>query len=105
MATKTPQAQTERDAFEGQFARESGLVDSNGFFIEDYFVQLVAYERKKTERSQAPFLLMLLRLEDKFYVQETNDFVTHLGAALTAGRRAPPARGSSPMRGLYERLP
>ena len=83
----------ERGQFEAQLARESGLLDSDDFFIEDYFVQLVAYERKKTERSQAPFLLMLLRLHDRFFVQEGNDFVSNLAAALSASTRETDVKG------------
>jgi lipopolysaccharide/colanic/teichoic acid biosynthesis glycosyltransferase len=80
-------------AFEAQMARESGLLDSDNFFIEDYFVQLVAYERKKTERSQAPFLLMLLRLHDRFFVVEDNDFVSRLAAALGSATRETDVKG------------
>lgn len=83
----------DRGLFEAQLARESGLIDSDNFFIEDYFVQLVAYERKKTERSQAPFLLMLLRLHDRFFVQEGNDFVSNLAAALSAATRETDVKG------------
>ncbi len=84
---------TDRSKFETRLARESGLLDSDNFFIEDYFVQLVAYERKKTERSQSPFLLMLLRLHDRFFVQESNDFVSNLAAALSAATRETDVKG------------
>lgn len=83
----------DRGRFEAQLARESGLIDSDNFFIEDYFVQLVAYERKKTERSQAPFLLMLLRLHDRFFVVEGNDFVSKLADALGAATRETDVKG------------
>ena len=82
-----------RGEFETQLARESGLLDSDNFFIEDYFVQLLAYERRKTERSQAPFLLMLLRLHDRFFVQESNDFISNLAAALGASTRETDVKG------------
>jgi exopolysaccharide biosynthesis polyprenyl glycosylphosphotransferase len=83
----------EQDVFETQLARESGLLDSDNLFIEEYFVQLVAYERKKTERSKAPFLLMLVRLLDRFFVQEGNDFVSNLAAALGAATRETDVKG------------
>ena len=82
-----------RGQFEAQLARESGLIDSDNFFIEDFFVQLVAFERKKTERSRVPFLLILLRLHDRFFVQEGNDFVSNLAAALNASTRETDVKG------------
>lgn len=34
-----------------------------GFFVEEYFSELLTYERKRTERSRRPFLLMLLDID------------------------------------------
>ena len=40
------------------------LLDQNyGFFVEEYFSELLTYERKRTERSKRPFLLMLLDID------------------------------------------
>lgn len=90
---RLPSVAPDRGRFEAQLARDSGLIDSDNFFIEDYFVQLVAYERKKTERSKAPFLLVLLKLHDRFFVQEGNDFVSKLATALSASTRETDVKG------------
>lgn len=42
----------------------SYLLDkTSGFFVEEYFSELLTYERKRTERSKRPFLLMLLDID------------------------------------------
>lgn len=39
------------------------LDKTSGFFVEEYFSELLTYERKRTERSRRPFLLMLLDID------------------------------------------
>jgi len=90
---ETSLAAPESGKFGARLARQSGLIDSDDLFIEDYFVQLVAYERKKTERSKAPFLLMLVQLHDRFFVQESNEFVSRLATALSASTRETDVKG------------
>lgn len=39
------------------------LDQTYGFFVEEYFSELLTYERKRTERSRRPFLLMLMDID------------------------------------------
>jgi hypothetical protein len=43
--------------------RGKGLVSTGEFYEEEFFKDLLAVERKKSERSRRPFLLMLVGLE------------------------------------------
>jgi hypothetical protein len=43
--------------------RNMGLVSMGEFYGEEYFKDLLGVERKKTERSDRPFLLMLINID------------------------------------------
>ena len=80
-------------ALEAERARGSGLVDRDELFIEDYFVQFLTLERKKSERSRKSFLLMRIQLQDSIYVQETSGIIGSLAAALSESTRETDVKG------------
>jgi hypothetical protein len=42
------------------------LIDKNyGLYVEDYFNELLSIERKRSERSKNPFLLILINIKNK----------------------------------------
>jgi hypothetical protein len=43
--------------------RNKGLVSMGEFYEEDFFKDLLGVERKKTDRSDRPFLLMLINID------------------------------------------
>lgn len=72
-----------------------------GFFVEEYFSELLTYERKRTERSRRPFLLMLLDI-DGFSISNGNngngsngkeDAVKKIASALFSSTREVDVKG------------
>jgi hypothetical protein len=67
-------AQASENAFSGEQAgekdlslsrknRTKGLVSMGEFYEEEFFKDLLGVERKKTERSERPFLVMLINID------------------------------------------
>src|SRR3989304_8631846 len=64
------------------------LLDQNhGLYVEDYFTEMLSYERKRTERSKRPFLLMLLNIEGFSQVDRKNGVIRKVVSALFASTR------------------
>jgi lipopolysaccharide/colanic/teichoic acid biosynthesis glycosyltransferase len=57
----------------GLVRKRSRLTDEYGLFSEGYFVDMLYGERKRTERSKRPFLLMLLNLKRIPQTQRRNE--------------------------------
>ena len=62
-------------------------LQSDHILGQDAFGQALSFERKRTERSGAPFLLMLLRMEDSAGGAQP-DLLATIGRALIAANRA-----------------
>lgn len=70
------------------------LIDAeSGLYIEDYFHELVALERKRSERSDRPFLLMLIDIKDVHYGGRAKESVGRICSALTSLTRETDVRG------------
>jgi len=53
------------DAGDGLFATDLGPLATRGVLSEEWFHRMISIERKRTERSHKPFLLMLLDIGDE----------------------------------------
>ncbi|MDO8427434.1 MAG: sugar transferase [Deltaproteobacteria bacterium] len=70
------------------------LIDGEcGLYIEDYFHEMVSLERKRSERSGRPFLLMLIDIKEVHYAGEIKEAVKKICSALTALTRETDVRG------------
>ncbi len=70
------------------------LLDTeSGLYIEDYFHEMVALERKRSERSGRPFLLMLIDIKDVHYGGEIKEAVGKISSALASLTRETDVRG------------
>lgn len=64
------------------------LLDNNyGLYVEDYFTEILSYERKRTERSNRPFLLMLLDIDGIPAIDEKGAVIQKIASALFASTR------------------
>ncbi len=52
------------------------------FFVEDYFNELLSLERKRTERSKKPFLLLLLDVETIHGIEEKKEVIKKIASVL-----------------------
>lgn len=72
------------------------LDQTNGLFVEEYFSELLTYERKRTERSRRPFLLMLLDIDGFSISNGSNgkeDAVKKIASALFSSTREVDVKG------------
>jgi lipopolysaccharide/colanic/teichoic acid biosynthesis glycosyltransferase len=58
-----------------------------GFYTEDYFREMLANERKRTERSQNPILLVMLDIEKLLDSLPRKNIVKHISSVLTDSAR------------------
>ena len=61
------------------------LDQENGLYVEDYFHEMLATERKRTERSHKPFILMLINIQE--LRQDKNEVTKNLVQALFSSTR------------------
>ncbi|MDD5433935.1 MAG: sugar transferase [Nitrospira sp.] len=70
------------------------LMDQNyGLYIEDYFTELLSYERKRTERSKRPFLLMLLDINGLHINNGKDGIVKKISSVLFSSTREIDVKG------------
>jgi lipopolysaccharide/colanic/teichoic acid biosynthesis glycosyltransferase len=58
-----------------------------GFYTEDHFLEMLANERKRTERSQNPILLVMLNIEKLQESLPRKNIVKHISSVLTDSAR------------------
>jgi lipopolysaccharide/colanic/teichoic acid biosynthesis glycosyltransferase len=58
-----------------------------GFYTEDYFREMLSTERKRTERSQKPILLVMLNIEKLEDSLPRKNIVKHISSVLTGSAR------------------
>jgi len=64
------------------------LLDQNCWlYVEDYFTEILGYERKRTERSKRPFLLMLLNIEAVSQNGKRREVVNGIASVLFSSTR------------------
>jgi exopolysaccharide biosynthesis polyprenyl glycosylphosphotransferase len=67
----------------GRFIQNDHLCDQNsGLYLEEYFNNLLSLERKRTERSKNPFLLMLLNVEKLITLNGNNEIANRISYML-----------------------
>lgn len=64
-----------------------------GLYIEEYFNDVLALERKRTERSKKPFLLMLLNIEKILNKDDKSEIVRKIAQVLLSGTRETDIKG------------
>lgn len=69
------------------FRRESGSAQDREFFSQEAFLRVISLERRRTERSRKPFLLMLLDMGDHLPSETTEKNLSKLQAALSVSTR------------------
>jgi lipopolysaccharide/colanic/teichoic acid biosynthesis glycosyltransferase len=68
--------------------RHDNVFDNDfGFYSEDYFREMLATERKRTERSQKPILLVMLNIEKILDLFPRKKIVNHISSVLTGSAR------------------
>lgn len=64
------------------------LLDNNyGLYVEDYFTEILSYERKRTERSKRSFLLMLLDIDGLSALDEKGAVIQIIASVLFSSTR------------------
>ncbi len=63
------------------------LMDDYGFYIEDYFNEMIRIERKRTERSKRPFLLLLLEIDELMNEENGSHFLSGITSILLSCTR------------------
>jgi len=74
-------------------SKEAVSAPERDFFPQDAFHRVISLERRRTERSRKPFLLMLLDMGDHFASEASEKIVSRLLAALLASTRETDAVG------------
>lgn len=69
------------------FGREAGSAADREFFNQEAFHRVISRERRRTERSRKPFLLMLLDMGDHLPFETTEKNLIKLQAALSVSTR------------------
>jgi len=64
-----------------------------GFYNEDYFNRMLSLERKRTQRSRKPFLMMLLDISKLVNPHPNLVVINSIGRVLDAGIRETDVRG------------
>jgi lipopolysaccharide/colanic/teichoic acid biosynthesis glycosyltransferase len=64
-----------------------------GFYSEDYFREMLAIERKRTERSQKPILLVMIGVEDLLDVFPRKNMVKAVSSVLASSARGIDIKG------------
>ncbi len=64
------------------------LLDNGySFYVEDYFNKLLCTERKRTERTKKPILLMLLNIEDIIGIVEKKQVINKIASVMFSSTR------------------
>lgn len=63
------------------------LMDEYGFYVGDYFIEILGHERKRTERSKKPFLVMLLNIEGFSLDNKRRKIIKKIASALFSSTR------------------
>ena len=67
----------------GRFIQNDHLCDQDsGLYLEEYFENLLSLERKRTERSKKPFLLMLVNIEKLININGNNEIANRIAYML-----------------------
>jgi len=67
----------------GLFIQNDHLCDQDsGLYLEEYFKHLLSLERKRTERSKNPFLLMLVNIEKLININGNNEIANRIAYTL-----------------------
>ena len=64
-----------------------------GFYSEEYFRETLAMERKRTERSQKPILLVMLNIEKLFDAVPRKNIIKNISSVLAVSTRAIDIKG------------
>ncbi|MGB6473427.1 MAG: sugar transferase [Candidatus Sulfotelmatobacter sp.] len=71
----------------GPFASNSGSTGDRGILNEETFLRMISLERRRTERSRKPFLLMLLDMGDHLPSGATAKILSKIVAGLSGSTR------------------
>lgn len=67
----------------GHFIQNAHLCDQDsGLYLEEHFKNLLSLERKRTERSKNPFLLMLVNIEKLINLNGNNEIANRIASML-----------------------
>ncbi|HBI24018.1 MAG TPA: hypothetical protein DDX84_07450, partial [Nitrospiraceae bacterium] len=66
---------------------------NNGLYVEDYFSEVLSNERKRTERTKRPFLLMLLDIERFQRVKRKDEVLKDIASVLFSSTREIDVKG------------
>ena len=66
---------------------------NNGLYVEDYFTEVLSNERKRTERTKRPFLLMLLDIERFQRVKRKDEVLKDIASVLFSSTREIDVKG------------
>jgi lipopolysaccharide/colanic/teichoic acid biosynthesis glycosyltransferase len=73
--------------FDHVIKHENVFDEEFGFYTEDHFREMLANERKRTERSQNPILLVMLNIEKLLDSLPRKNIVKHISSVLTDSAR------------------
>lgn len=70
------------------FGRKNGVIDEDfGFYSEDHFREMLATERKRTERSQKPIILVMLDIAELVNVIQRKRLAAQISSVLAISTR------------------
>lgn len=78
---------------ESHWIRDSSLAGEGDFYLEDGFDRMLYLERRRTERSRRPFLLLLLNIEGLASSSENSHPAKKIRAALSSSIRETDIKG------------
>jgi exopolysaccharide biosynthesis polyprenyl glycosylphosphotransferase len=83
MKVKPLKRKTKSMKHNGYFLHNDHLFDQDsGLYLKEYFEYMLGLERKRSERSKKPFLLMLLNIEKVIQNNEKNEIVNKIANTL-----------------------
>ena len=70
------------------------LIDhENGYYVEDYFHEMLSLERKRTQRSKKPFMLLLINIHNLLGDLEKSEILKKLSSVLSTSPRETDIKG------------
>lgn len=70
------------------------LIDhENGYYVEDYFHEMLSLERKRTQRSRKPFILLLINIHNLLGDLEKSEILKKVSSVLSAFPRETDIKG------------
>ena len=94
MKVKPLKRKTKSMKHNGYFLHNDHLFDQDsGLYLEEYFNEMLCMERKRTERSKKPFLLMLLDIEKILPNDRKNEIVRKILPILFSSTRETDIKG------------